>query len=129
MRSWLSRLWHYVRRLLVNGDEDTPPPAVEGRPAPDEQIGRELQQFFLELLRDHNLKRLQSDGRVGYVEEYLAMRRGQISAERELTEDDEQRLAVVERLLNSDDLREMESHIGQITGSRARLLCIVCPPM
>jgi hypothetical protein len=129
MRSWLSRLWRYVRRLLVNGDEDTPPPAVEGRPAPDEQIGRELQQFFLELLKDHNLKRLQSDGRVGYVEEYLGMRREQISNERTLTPEDEQRLAAVERLLNSDDLREMESHISQITGSRARLLCIVCPPM
>ena len=60
MRSWLSRLWRYLRRLLVNGDEDTPPPAVDGRPAPDEQIGRELRQFFLELLKDHNLKRLQS---------------------------------------------------------------------
>jgi len=129
MRSWLSRLWRYLRRLLVNGDEDTPPPAVDGRPAPDEQIGRELQQFFLELLKDHNLKRLQSDGRVGFVNEYLALRREQISSERTLTPEDEQRLAEVERLLNSDDLREMESHIGQITGSRARLLCIVCPPM
>jgi len=113
--------------LLVNGDEDAPPPAVDGRPAPDEQIGRELQQFFLELLKDHNLKRLQSDGRGGYVEEYLTMRREQIG--RELTTEEEQRFADVQRLLNSDDLREMESHIGQITGSRARLLCIVCPPM
>jgi hypothetical protein len=127
MRSWLSRLWRYLRRLLVNGDEDAPPPAVDGRPAPDEQIGRELQQFFLELLKDHNLKRLQSDGRGGYVEEYLTMRREQIG--RELTTEEEQRFADVQRLLNSDDLREMESHIGQITGSRARLLCIVCPPM
>jgi hypothetical protein len=129
MRSWLSRLWHYLRRLLVNGDEDTPPPAVDGRPAPDEQIGRELQQFFIELLKDRNLKRLQSTGRVGYVEEYLAMRREQISNERDLTPEDEQRLDDVQRLLNSADLREMEAHIGQITGSRATLLCIVCPPM
>ena len=59
----------------------------------------------------------------------MAMRRGQISDERELTPDDEERLAHVQRLLSSDDLREMESHIGQITGSRATLLCIVCPPM
>ena len=119
-----------------DGNADTPPPAVEGRPAPDAQIGRELRQFFIELLMDHNLKRLQTDGRVGFVDEYLARRRGELRLERNLPEEDaplpeedEQRLEAVRRLLNSDDLREMESHIGQITGSRARLLCIVCPPM
>lgn len=112
-----------------DGNADTPPPAVEGRPAPDAQIGRELRQFFIELLMDHNLKRLQTDGRVGFVDEYLARRREQIGRERTFTPEDEQRQEDVRRLLNSDDLREMESHIGQITGSRARLLCIVCPPM
>ena len=141
MWTWFQRLWDYLRRLIVGDDEggivqgggeSTPPPAVPGRTPPSMDLGRELQRFFIELLRRDHLRRFQSGGRVDYVEEYLTMRREELAAENDgtLTPEDEQRLDDVGRLLHSDDLREIESHIGQITGSgRAVIQYVVCPPM
>jgi hypothetical protein len=114
MWDWVRRLWHYLRRLFMNGDDA--PPAVEGRPDPSRQIGEELQDFFLDLLKDGNLRRFQSMDRGQYIAEFNE-RRG-----RPLGDD-------AERLINSDDLREIEAHIGQIQSTRAVLLYVVCPPM
>ena len=102
---------------MSNGDN------VEGsgeRPPPSREIGEELQDFFLELLRDGNLKRYQGGERDAFVMEYIdgyARRQG-----RPLSDD-------AKRLINSQDLREIEQHIGEITGSRAVILYVVCPPM
>jgi hypothetical protein len=93
-------------------------------------LGRELQRFFIELLKHDHLRRLQSDSRLSYVDEYLSRRREEIAADREFTDDDQQRLDAVKRLVGSEDLREIEAHIGQITGSgRAVINYTVCPPM
>jgi len=121
MWAWFRRLWDYLRRLFMDDDvlppsNDDPPPAVEGRPAPSDRIGKELQEFFLELLKGKNMKRYQSVGRETFIEEYVRERPGELG-------DDAQ------RLLNSADLREIEAHIGQISGSRAVILYVVCPPM
>jgi hypothetical protein len=114
MWDWFRRLWDYLRRLFMNGDDA--PPAVEGRPDPSRRIGEELQEFFLELLKDGNLKRYQSIGREAFIAEYDERRTERLS-------DD------ARRLLNSEDLREIEAHIGQIQSTRAVLLYVVCPPM
>lgn len=92
----------------------------EGRPPPTREIGEELQDFFLELLKSDNLKRFQEVDRADYVAQYIAeypSRRG-----RELSDD-------AKRLIKSPDLREIEGHIGQIQSTRAVLLYVVCPPM
>jgi len=68
------------------------------------------------LLKDGNLKRYQSVGRGDYIAEFNERRETPLS-------DDAQ------RLLNSDDLREIEAHIGQIQSTRAVVLYVVCPPM
>lgn len=114
MWEWFRRLLEYLRRLFMNGD-DAPPP-VEGRPDPNRDIGEELREFFIELLKDGNLKRYQSIGRAAYIAEFNERRGEPISHD-------------AERLINSDDLREIESHIGQIQGSRAVIVYVVCPPM
>jgi hypothetical protein len=83
----------------------------------DEQTGRELRDFFLELLQDVNLRQ--------YYEsperrtEYVVSRRdnGLIGDE-------------AQRLLLEGTLREIEENILLVTGSsRATPLWIVCPPM
>jgi hypothetical protein len=113
MLAWFRRLWDYLRRLLVGDDEDTGgiTDGGLGRPDPDEGIGRELQGFFLELLQDHNLREYR-DRR----DDYINSRRSGLSPD-------------AQRLLDSGDLKELEEHIGAITGSRAVLLFVVCPPM
>ena len=142
VRMLFERLWRYLRRLIVGDDEGgifqggggeggDPPPAVPGRPDPNRALGEELQKFFLRLLRGDRLRRYQSGGRVDFVGEYLEARGAELEADHgTLTHDEVQRLADLERLLNSADLREIEAHIGQITGSgRAVIQYVVCPPM
>jgi hypothetical protein len=111
MRTFLLRLWRHLRRFFMNDDQPIEPTS-EDRPPPDERIGRELQEFFLELLQGDNLKRYQGEGR----DSYLSERSTRLSGD-------------AQRLLSSGDLREIEAHIGQITGSRAVILYVVCPPM
>jgi hypothetical protein len=98
--------------LIVGDDENG---LLQGggdhRPPPSREIGEELRRFFLELLEGDNLRRYQGDGR----EEYINERRSGLS-------DDAQ------RLISSGDLREIEGHIAEITGSRAVIVYVVCPP-
>lgn len=125
MWDWLARLWDYLRRLIVGDDEDDGPIVDNGDPpenealpddeiAPDgdEAVGRELQAFLLELLDGDNLREFQGDGR----NRYLNNRRTGFSAE-------------AWRVLSMGDMRALEAHIGAITGSRAVLMYVVCPPM
>ena len=124
MWTWLSRLWDYLWRLIMGDGENDDPFGgegnQEGRPPPTRSIGEELQDFFLELLKDDNLRRFQDDDREDYVLRYIdeyPARRG-----RDLSDD-------AKRLINSPDLREIEQHIGQIQSTRAVILYVVCPPM
>ena len=120
MWAWFRRLWNYLRRLFMSHDENIEPPAGGDRPPPSREIGEELQDFFLELLKGSNLKRYQSDDRADFVAEYIEAypsRRGRPLSDH------------AQRLINSRDLREIEEHIGEITGSRAVILYVVCPPM
>lgn len=97
----------------MGDDEDTGPITGGNRPPPSSEIGEELRRFFLELLEGDNLRRYQGEGRDAYV-----------NARRSDLSDD------AWRLINSGDLREIEQHIAEITGSgRAVLVCVVCPPM
>ena len=121
MRTWFMRLWSYLRRLIIGDDEGGQHQGpVENEPLPEdgiapegiEAVGLELQAFFLELLTDGNLKRFQGSGRNAYLNE----RRGGLSPE-------------AWQALSSGDMRALEAHIGAITGSRAALLYVVCPPM
>ena len=73
MWAWLRRLWDYLRRLFMTDDDA--PPGVEGRPDPNRAIGEELREFFIELLKDGNLKRYQSVGREEFIEEFVKTRR------------------------------------------------------
>lgn len=95
-----------------SGSENQPLPEDEIAPEGIEAVGRELQNFFLELLQGDNLKRFQGPGRNTYLNE----RRTALSAE-------------AWRALSANDMRALEAHIGAITGSRAALLYVVCPPM
>lgn len=102
---------------MSNGDDDGPITNQNGdvvRPPPNREIGEELQRFFLELLEGDNLKRFQGSGESR--EEYLSQRRSGLS-------DD------AWRLITSGDLREIEGHIAEITGSRAVIVYVVCPPI
>jgi hypothetical protein len=123
MWDWLARLWDYLRRLIVgdddggivgNGDptENEALPDEDIEPQGDEAVGRELQEFLLELLKDGNLKEFQGAGRNRYLNE----RRNGFSAE-------------AWRVLSMGDMRALEAHIGAIPGSRAVLMYVVCPPM
>jgi hypothetical protein len=121
LRTWLVRLWSYLRRLIVGddeggyqqgGSENEPLPDDEIAPEGSEPVGRELQDFFLELLQADNLKRFQGSGRNTYLNE----RRGGLSGE-------------AWRALSEGDMKAIEAHIAAITGSRASLLYVVCPPM
>jgi len=125
MWDWLQRLWDYLRRLVMGDDEDDGPivdtgDPIENEPLPDEDVepqgdeavGRELQAFLLELLEGDNLREFQGAGR----NRYLNNRRTGFSAE-------------AWRVLSMGDMRALEAHIGAITGSRAVLMYVVCPPM
>jgi len=121
VRTWFLRLWSYLRRLIVGDDEggyqqggsdNKALPEDEIAPEGIEAVGRELQDFFLELMQGDNLKRFQGPGRNSYLNE----RRGRFSGE-------------AWRALSEGDMRALEAHIGAITGSRASLLYVVCPPM
>ena len=114
MWAWLRRLWDYLRRLFMTDDDA--PPGVEGRPDPNRAIGEELREFFIELLKDGNLTRYQSVGREEFIEEFVRSRGRALSPD-------------ARRLINSEDLREIEGHIGQIQSARAVILYVVCPPM
>jgi hypothetical protein len=119
MRTRLQRLWDYLRRCIVGDDEGVTQDG-EGRPPPTRAIGEELQDFFLLLFQDENLRRFQQGDREDYVAQYIAeypARRG-----RDLSDD-------AKRLIRSPDLREIEGHIAQIQSTPARLLYVVCPPM
>ena len=94
------------------GSDNEPLPEDGETPEGDEQVGKELQAFFLELLQGDNLKQFQSGGR----NMYLNSRRTALSPE-------------AWRVLTSGDMRAAEAHIAAITGSRASLLYVVCPPM
>src|SRR5687767_3812711 len=94
------------------GGDNEPLPDDEGAPEGNEDVGRELQEFFLELLQGDNLKQFQGGGR----NSYLNSRRTALSSE-------------AWRVLASGDMRAAEAHIAAITGSRASLLYVVCPPM
>jgi hypothetical protein len=121
MLTWFQRLWDYLRRLIMsNGDDDGPitngngenePLEEEVAPEGIEAVGRELRDFFLELLQGDNLRSYQGSGRV----QYLNDRRHGLSQE-------------AWRALSTGDMRAIEAHIGAITGSRAALLYVVCPP-
>lgn len=117
MRTWLQRLWDYLRRFTVGDDEGI----SQGGDGPTpRQIGEDLQDFFLQLFQGDNLRRFQEDDRQAYVDEYIAgysARRG-----RDLSDD-------AMRLINSPDLREIERFISEIQSTPARLLYVVCPPM
>jgi hypothetical protein len=120
MWTWITRLWDYLRRLImsnggiVNGNggaENEPLPDEEIAPDGNEAVGRELQAFLLELLEGDNLRQFQGSGR----NRYLNDRRMGFSPE-------------AWRVLSMGDMRALEAHIGAITGSQAVLLYVVCPP-
>ena len=96
----------------MGDDEGMGPFGGGDGPPDDEVVGRQLQEFFLELLQGDNLKRFQGDGREPYINE----RRSRLHPD-------------TQRLLDSADLRELEQQIAKITGSQAVLLYVVCPPM
>jgi hypothetical protein len=99
--------------IVHQGDpENEPRPDEEIEPQGDEAVGKELQAFLLELLEGDNLREFQGAGR----NRYLNSRRSAFSAE-------------AWRVLSMGDMRALEAHIGAITGSRAVLMYVVCPPM
>ena len=129
MRTWLERLWRYLRRLIVGDDEGGTQQGGEVRPEPNSDIGEELRRFFIELLKGDNLQRFRSRGaeeRISYIDE----RARPVDWTRD-REDYFDRLGPdAVRLLKSEDLKEIEGHIDQVTGSgRGHLLYTVCPPM
>jgi len=118
MRTWLQRLWDYLRRFIV-GDDEGFTQNGEGDPPP-RQIGEDLRDFFLQLFEGDNLLRFQGDARNAYIEQYIA----EYPARRNRELSDE-----AKRLINSPDLREIERFISEIQSTPARLLYTVCPPM
>ena len=83
----------------------------------DEETGRHLRDFFIDLLKDDNLQQYyESPDR---REEYIRSRRGS-----NLIGDE------AERLLLEGTLREIEENIRLVTGSGFAVpIWIVCPPM
>lgn len=86
---------------------------------PDAEIGQQLRRFFIELLEDQNLQRYRSDERGDYI------------GERVKTHDNDGYLSPeAEELLRCDCLREIEEHIGAVTGSGSAVpVWVVCPPV
>jgi hypothetical protein len=86
----------------------------------DEQTGRELRRFFLELLEETNLRDYH-EGRDDYIRRRI----------RRSEEDEEGYLGdEALRLLESDDVRLIEENIMLVTGSgKALPLWVVSPPM
>jgi hypothetical protein len=97
---------------ITNGEGENDPLEEEAPPEGIEPVGRELRDFFLELLTGDNLQRYQGSGRIHYLND----RRTGLSPE-------------AWRALSTGDMRAIEAHIGAITGSRAALLYVVCPPL
>ena len=96
------------------------------RPSPNADTGEELRRFFIELLQGENLQRFRSLGRNTYIDERT--RPDDWTRDREDYFDKLGPDAV--RLLKSEDLKEIEAHIQEVTGSgRGHLLYTVCPPM
>ena len=91
------------------------PGAIE----PNPEVGEQLRRFFIELLKDGNLREFQSHSlRNAYVSDRRADKEGGYLGERAF------------ELLQSDQLREIEAHIAEVTGSgRSVLVYTVCPPM
>jgi hypothetical protein len=129
MRSWLERLWQFLRRLIVGDDEGGIPGGGEVRPEPNPDTGEELRRFFIELLKGDNLQRFQSRGpdeRFSYIDE----RARPEDWARERADYFDRLGPDAIRLLKSEDLREIEAHILTVTGSgNATLTFTVCPPM
>lgn len=112
---YVQRLWQrildWIRKLLGRENGMDNPEPIE----PDPQVGQELRDFFLELLKDGNLRTYRSTGRNDYI--------GQKRDEGIIGEQ-------AESLLRSGTLAEIEAHIESVTGSgNAVPLFIVCPPM
>jgi hypothetical protein len=82
---------------------------------PSKKTGRELRRFFLELLEDKNLEKYHQDRRA-YIRRRTAGKKGGYLG------------PTTQRLLESDDLREIEESIMLITGSNALPLWVVAPP-
>jgi hypothetical protein len=85
----------------------------------DEQTGHELRRFFLELLQDTNLRDYH-EGRGDYIRRRVRT-----------SEDDEHRYLGDEavRLLESDDVAQIEESIMLVTGSgKAVPIWVVSPP-
>ena len=120
MQTWFTRLWEYLRRLFVGDNE-----GEFVRPDPNADIGEELRRFFIELLKDENLRRFEGEGRNEYIDERA--RPDDWSIDHPEYYD---RLGPdARRLLKSADLKELQGHIAQVPGSRAVLMFVVCPPM
>jgi hypothetical protein len=86
---------------------------------PDHEVGEQLRRFFIELLKDGNLREFQSRSlRNSYIGDRRADREGGYLGDRAF------------ELLSSPALKEIEAHIAQIEGSgHAILQYTVCPPM
>jgi hypothetical protein len=86
---------------------------------PDREVGEQLRRFFIELLKDGNLREFQSRSlRNAYIDDRRADREGGYLSDR------------AAELLASPLLKEIEAHIAEIEGSgRATLQYTVCPPM
>ncbi len=96
---------------ITNGDGENEPLEEEEAPIGDAAVGRELRDFYLELLKGDNLRNYQGAGRIKYLND----RRTGFSPE-------------AWRALSTGDMRAIETHINAITGSQAVLLYVVCPP-
>jgi hypothetical protein len=97
-----------------------------GEFTPSEEIGRQLRRFFLELLEETNLRDYRSTRM-----DYIGGRVDENPETREPPHPGATRYLSPEAaaLLDSDALKQIEAHIGMVTGSGgSSVICVVYPP-
>jgi hypothetical protein len=114
---WIRRFWRWLKKRLRR---------LCGMSNGDEQIGRQLRRFFIELLEGTNLREYRSERT-----DYIGRR---VVPEPEHREDPEPGSTLylspeAADVLNNAPMHEIERYISLVTGSGgSSVICVVYPP-